>query len=250
MCISSWWVPRAVTMPSCEEEDAVGLVEQQRARGHDGGGAPAPRAAARRPAMRASVCASTALVGSTRTSVSAPGEQRAGQREALPLAAGEGAAALLDLAVEAVGAAPRGRPRRWRRRACAGSWRRRSGPTGRARRAAVPVKSRGSVSLTTIRRRTVVEREVERAESGRGGRRPRPAPNRPSRSASAAASSGRADTTAVSRPGSTTTPLRSSTSGTPGAGSAACRDAVRVVAVVGLHARGPGSASGRRCGPG
>ena len=85
-----------------QEDDVVGLVEQERARGHDDGGAPGPGPVSR-PAMRASVCASTALVGSTSTSVSALGEQRPGQGEALALAAGEGPAALLDLVVEPAG---------------------------------------------------------------------------------------------------------------------------------------------------
>ena len=51
-------------------------------------------------AMRASVWASTALVGSTSTRISAFGEQRPREHEPLPLAARERAAALVDDLVE------------------------------------------------------------------------------------------------------------------------------------------------------
>ena len=53
--------------------------------------------------MRASVCASTADVGSTRTRISGSDGERAGQHQPLALAAGEGAAALGHLGLEAVG---------------------------------------------------------------------------------------------------------------------------------------------------
>ena len=58
------------------------------------------RAACSRSAIRASVWASTALVGSTRTRISGVGEQRADEREPLALAAGEGARTLVDRLVE------------------------------------------------------------------------------------------------------------------------------------------------------
>ena len=69
--MSCWWVPGVATaLPSRRKTTSVGAVEDERARGHDDGGAPRP-ASVSRAAMRASVWASTALVGSTSTRVSA-----------------------------------------------------------------------------------------------------------------------------------------------------------------------------------
>ena len=100
---SSRCVPTAATRPLVEEEDAVGAGRARagwRSR-RPSFGPRAPRAGD--AATRASVWASTALVGSTSTRISGIGEQRAGQREALPLTAGEAASALLDVLVEAFG---------------------------------------------------------------------------------------------------------------------------------------------------
>ena len=61
------------------------------------------RVSATRSAMRASVWASTAEVGSTSTSTGGVGGDGAGQHHALALAAGEAAAALVELALPALG---------------------------------------------------------------------------------------------------------------------------------------------------
>ena len=117
-----------------QEDDVVGVVEQQRAGGDHHRGAAGAGAARSRSAIRASVCASTALVGSTSTRTRRVGEQRPRQREPLPLAAGERAAALVDLAVQPVrqrvehvvrggGVDGRGRTRRRRCRRRPSSWR-------------------------------------------------------------------------------------------------------------------------------
>ena len=181
------WVPRAATMPSCRNTHAVGVVEQQRAGGHDDGRSarPAPRPGGRRCAPR---CARRRRWSARRAPASRPGEQGPGQREALALTAGQRAAALLDLAVETVGERVEHVARRSADATAAAGWRRRrSAPHGSSSSRSVPVNSRGSVSLTTTRRRTVSQRQVEQgrrraAEADSGG----VPPNRPSRSASAA----------------------------------------------------------------
>ena len=161
------------------------------------------------------MCASTALVGSTSTSVVGVGEQRPGQREPLPLAAGERPAALLDLAVEAVGQRVEHVVGRWRPRARLED-RRVVAVAPRVELVAQRAGEQARLGLadTTIRRAR--RPAAGRRADVRRARTPAPsAPKRPSRSASAADSSGRADTTAVSWPGSTLTPLSGSTSVAP-----------------------------------
>src|SRR6478609_4082385 len=85
-----------------QEHDPVGLVEHQRAGGHDDGGAPGPGPGQPPgdPRLGVGVDRAGRLDQDERAG---PGEQRAGQGQPLALAAGERAAALLDLAVQAVG---------------------------------------------------------------------------------------------------------------------------------------------------
>ncbi len=124
------------------------------------------RASRSRSAMRASVCASTALVGSTRISTSGSRDQCSGQRDrwrcppendrprsSTSPSSPSGSASRTSVAAAA---RPRGE------HLVVGQIAVRS----RGRRADVPVNSRGSVSLTTIRRRT--------SSSGRSARRDAP----------------------------------------------------------------------------
>ena len=93
------------------------------------------RAAARPSAMRASVWASTALVGSTRISTSGSATRALARTQSLALAAGERPPALGDLGGQPVGQRldDVARPRRWRTAASTRSARRRR-RSGRARR--------------------------------------------------------------------------------------------------------------------
>ena len=181
------WVPVAATVPSRRKttwsawSSSSGLADMTTV-------VRPARAAVSRPAMRASVCASTALVGSTSTSVSAPVSsarvrarrwrwppEKARPRSSTSLSRPPGSASSTSspLATERAS------------RIEASSW----SPHGSSSSRSVPVKSRGSVSETTIRRRTV-------RQGGVGEARPvephvgLPGPKRPSRSASAADSSG------------------------------------------------------------
>ena len=144
--------------------------------------------------MRASVCASTALVGSTRTSTSASAisarastrrwrcpPEKPRPRSSTCASSPSGSASSTSSAFATPTAA--------RTRSSSAP---RHGSSSRRRE---PEKSIGSVSLTTIRRRTT--------STGRSTRRTPPSvtpgssTRRPRRSASAAASSGTGDTTAV-----------------------------------------------------
>ena len=161
---SSWCVPRAVTTPSWRKSTRSARSSSSGLAVITDGGAPGPWRSAQPlgdPRLGVGVDGARGLDEHEHLGV---GEQRAGQREALALAAGERPAALLDLAVQPVGRAPRGRRRRWR-------------PT-RAREdrrvvvaaprvelvAQRPLNRRGSVSTTTTRRRTVVERAGRRGD--------------------------------------------------------------------------------------
>ena len=211
-------MPAAVTRPVLEEDDPVCLVEHERA-GADDDGRPARARLAkapRDPRLRVGVDRARGLDEDEDLRV---GEQRPWQDDALALAARERAAALLDVAVEPVRQrlehvlgvrdrdAPRGSPDRPTRLHGSSSCR------------SVPEKSSGSVSLTTIRRRT------SSTGSSASGTPPRLTPslstNRPSRSASATASSGWSETSAVSTPGATTSPERASASSASAGGAAA-----------------------------
>ena len=85
-----------------QEDDVVGPVEDERARRHDDGRAPGPGLGEPRRDARLGVGVDRARRLDEHECLGV-GEQRPGQREALALAAGEGAAALLDLVVEAAG---------------------------------------------------------------------------------------------------------------------------------------------------
>ena len=140
--------------PVGEEEDAVGLVEDERA-GVDDDGRPAGRASRRRRAMRASVCASTALVGSTSTRISGstssarasasrwrwpPENDRPRSSTCASSPSGSASSTSSAFAV-AIARAASASPS--------------VGPHGSSCCRREPEKSIGSVSLTTIRRRTV-----------------------------------------------------------------------------------------------
>ena len=146
-----------------DQDDAVGLVEHERARRHDDRRPARARASRSRRAIRASVCASTALVGSTRTRISAsassarastsrcrwPPESERPRSSTWP-------SEPFRQRVEHV---LRVRDRDRREHAA----RPRRGPTGRARPRSGPEKSIGSVSLTTIAAPHRLERAASRA---------------------------------------------------------------------------------------
>ncbi len=148
------------------------------------------RACARRPAIRDSVWASTALVGSTSTSVSAsvssarararrwrwpPEKDRPRSSTSLSSPAGSASRMSSPLATDSASSS------------ASSSWT----PDGSSSSRSTPVNSRGSFSLTTTRRRTAASgRSASGTPSSRTG--VRSGPNRPSRSARAADSSGRA----------------------------------------------------------
>ena len=218
--------PVATTRPVAQERDLVGGVEHQRARCVVTTVVRPARWARSRAAIRASVCASTADVGSTRTSTSgrargpaparaaAAGRRRTCGRARRPRCRGPRAAPSRMSAAEAVSSA--------RVDVAAYRSRRAGRPAGRR-------TGRPSVSETTTRRRT----------SARGSRARGTPPSRtssstspaysPSRSASAADSSGCSVTTAASRPGA---------------------DAQPGAQVVAARIRGAGDAAGCRRGRG
>ena len=196
---SSRWVPSATTRPSLDVD----------ARGRPGR-APAgwwcrpPWCGRRgrrrsRAAIRASVCASTALVGSTSTSTSRVGDQRPGQPQPLLLAAGELAPALGHHRVQPVGqrlddvrrAAAAVRRRPGRSSAVAGRARRAAGRRTGGRRCRPPGSARAPVASVEVAQRHAGQRAVAVGVAARAGRRSRP--RRP----------GAAAAIAVSRPGRT-----------------------------------------------
>ena len=153
--------------------------------------------------MRASVCASTALVGSTSTSVSAsessarastsrcrwpPENERPRSSTGASSPSGSGSSTSSALAIAIASQIRSSWPFAW--------------PHGSSSWRSVPAKSTGSASLTTMRRRTV--------STGRSARRTSPSttpsssPKRPSRSAIALVSAGSAETRQTSSPGWTT----------------------------------------------
>ena len=144
----------ATTRPSCEEHDLVGLVEQQRAGVMTTVVRPAPvlRAAARRSAPR---CArrprwSARPAPASRRRPAAPGPARAaaaGRRRTTGRAPRPRRPARGQRVEDVVAAGDRAATARIASSSCVAA-------AGRARRAATPVNSRGSVSLTTTRRRT------------------------------------------------------------------------------------------------
>ena len=191
---------------------------------------PVPHVAGRRSrlATSTSVCASTALVGSTSTSTSASASsaRASASRCRWPP---ENARPPSSTCASSPPAAPPARRRPRRTRSAARSRRRRRpGPTGPARRAASPVNSRGSASDTSTRRRTVAQRQVARAGRRRGVT-PSSSASRPSRCAMAADSSGSALTSAghQTRLDGEPRTSRPSSADAPAGGSAAGRRARR-----------------------
>ena len=241
-------VPAATTRPSAQERDLVDGVEHQRAGGghHGGPAGPVARAAGRRSGPR---CGRPRReVGSTSTSTSGsaasarastsrcrwPPENdrprsativveaaRAARRGCRrPTAVSQGAGSSVA-ACRATSSRSPSRPGEQRARRCR-----------RPRSGGVPRRGAARVSGYAAEADVVVER------------RPR---SRPSRSASAADSSGWSETIAVSRPGATRSPVRASYS--VGADGRRRRRGRRV-GEVGRRARAPGRPGGRRPGRG
>ena len=96
-------MPSSTTRPSSQHDRAVGQRDGREALGGDEHGAARERRPQPGDAASRSVCVSTAESGSSSTSDARAGEQRARERDALALAAGEVDAALADQRVVAVG---------------------------------------------------------------------------------------------------------------------------------------------------
>ena len=126
------------------------------------------RYSASRSAIIASVWASTAEVGSTRTRISGSRGQRPGQHHPLPLAAGQAAAPLVEPALPAAGERRRRRPRPPPCSSAASACSRVSRPCGSIADCSVPANTWLAVSLTRIRSPDVGDRHVGQVDAARG----------------------------------------------------------------------------------
>ena len=244
--MSSRWVPVGDGPAVAQEDDVVGPVEDERARRHDDGRAPGRGPRRGVPAMRASVWASTALVGSTSTRVSAsvssarvsarrwrwpPEKARPRSSTSLSRPPGSASSTSSPLATESAA------------RIVASS----CTPHGSSSSRRVPGEEARVGLGDDDAAPQVGERRI--GEPGAAERASvSSAPKRPSRSARAAESSGRADTTTVRAPGLDAD--AAARLDEPGRATPAGDASRRGLTLVGLHSQDPDELARADVGPG